>query len=65
MTHTLHSPNLAASDYRLFDPFKKALHRFAADEAVKVVVRSWLAIKNILLGSLYNDDKQDLKNKII
>ena len=42
--HPPHGPDLAPSDYHIFDPLKEALRgrRFTSDEEVKEAVHTWL-----------------------
>jgi histone-lysine N-methyltransferase SETMAR len=44
LPHPPYSPNLAPSDYHLFDSLKKALRgrRFRSDEEVRQAVHTWL-----------------------
>jgi transposase len=44
MAHPPYSPDLAPSDYHLFDPLKEALRgrRFTSNEEVKKAVHAWL-----------------------
>jgi hypothetical protein len=48
LDHPTYIPNLAPSDYHLFDPIKDALrgHRFTSDEEVKEAVHECLAAKS-------------------
>ena len=70
MAHPPYSPDLAPSDYHLFDPLKVALRgrRFTSDQEVMEAVHVWLAaqLKTYFRGasgSLYNNGPSALKSK--
>ena len=54
ISHLPYSPDLASSDFHLFEPLKKILRgqHFSSDEEVKTAVRKWLKMQPV---EFYNE----------